>query len=164
MRSAIFATILPAIVVAVFAAHPAHAQTAPPAPSAENLAAARELVQAAKMMDNFKQVLPIVVQNLKQTVVQNRPEVEKQYDALMPRFDQAANQRLNELADTMATIYARNFSVDELHDITAFFRSPTGQKYLQLTPTLTQQIMAAGQQFGREVAQEAQRLSGQIHQ
>ena len=151
-------------VVVVFAAHPARAQTALAAPPAENLAAARELVQAAKMTDNFKQVLPILVQNLKQTVVQNRPEVEKQYEALMPRFNQAAAQRLNELSDAMAAIYARNFSVDELHDITAFFRSPTRQKYLQLVPSLTQQSMAAGQQFGQEIMQELQRLGGQIQQ
>jgi len=151
-------------VVVVFAAHPARAQTALAAPPAENLAAARELVQAAKMTDNFKQVLPILVQNLKQTDVQNRPEVEKQYEALMPRFNQAAAQRLNELSDAMAAIYARNFSVDELHDITAFFRSPTRQKYLQLVPSLTQQSMAAGQQFGQEIMQELQRLGGQIQQ
>lgn len=164
MRSAIFAAILAAIVVAGFAPDSARAQTAPAAPSAENLAAARELVEAAKMTDNFKQVLPELLQNLKQTVVQNRPEVEKQYEALMPRFNQAATQRLNELSDTMATIYARNFSVDELHDITAFFRSPTGQKYLQLVPTLTKQSVAAGQQFGQEIVQEVQRLSGQTRQ
>ncbi|MFY9835131.1 MAG: DUF2059 domain-containing protein [Xanthobacteraceae bacterium] len=116
------------------------------------------------MTDNFKQVLPVLLQNLKQTVVQNRPEVEKQYEALMPRFNQAATQRLNELSDTMATIYARNFSVDELRDITAFFRSPTGQKYLQLVPTLTKQSVAAGQQFGQEIVQEVQRLSEQTRQ
>jgi uncharacterized protein len=96
--------------------------------------------------------------------VQNRPELEKQYEAMMPLFNQAAAQRLDELAETIATIYARNFSVDELHDITAFFRSPTGQKYLAYLPSITQENMAAGRQFGQEVADDVERLSGLSHQ
>jgi len=164
MRSTILALILATIFAAIFAANPAHAQSVSAAPSTESLAAARELVQVAKSTDNFKLVLPAILQSLKQAVVQNRPEMEKQYEAMVPLFNQAAAQRLNEMVDTVATIYARNFSVDELHDITAFFRSPTGQKYLERLPTITQQSLVAGQQFGQEIAQDVQRLSGQVRQ
>jgi uncharacterized protein len=156
--------ILAAIIAAIFAVNPVPAQSVPPAPSAESLAAAHELVQAAKVTDNFKLMLSAILLSLKSTVVQNRPELEKQYEAMMPLFNQAAAQRLDELAETIATIYARNFSVDELHDITAFFRSPTGQKYLAYLPSSTQENMAAGRQFGQEVADDVERLSGLSHQ
>ena len=139
----------------------AQAQT-PPAPSPENLAAARELVVAAGSTDAFKAALPIIMENLKKAVVQNRPEVEKKYDELMPLFNQAAGRRLNELADSIATVYANNFTVDELHDITAFYRSSTGQKFRQRLPMILQQSMAAGQQLGRSIANDIAHISGPL--
>jgi len=80
---------------------------------------------------------------------------------MIPIFYQKAQQRLGELTDVMAAIYASNFTVDELHDIMAFYQSPAGQKYIQRAPMIAQQSMAAGQQFGREVAKDVeQEMSG----
>jgi hypothetical protein len=79
--------------------------------------------------------------------VQNRPEVEKQYDAMMPTFQQQAMQRVNELTDALATIYAQNFTVDELHAIAAFYQTPAGQKLNELNPTVNYQSMQALKQF-----------------
>jgi uncharacterized protein len=144
------------IAVTFAAANPAGAQTPPAAPAPETLAAARELIQVTHATDQFKVILPTLFQNLKAAIVQNRPEVEKAYDAMIPIFNQKAEQRLDELTAAMATVYASNFTVDEIHDITAFFRSPTGQKFIQRQPSILQQSMAAGQQFGREVASDVQ--------
>jgi len=158
--------------IAVFAAiafsviGPARAQTptAPSssAPSADALAAARDVIEASGAADNFKIALPIIMQNLKKAVVQNRPEVEKKYDELMPLLNQAAERRMGDLIDAIAKIYASNFSVGELHDIAAFYRSPTGQKYRQRLPALMQQSMAVGQQLGRSIAEDIQRISGPL--
>jgi hypothetical protein len=154
------------IVAACLIAGPALAQS-PPAPSgvtppAENLAAARELAEAAHSTDAAKQALPIIMENLKKAIVQNRPEVEKKYDELMPLFAQAAQRRMNELTNAIVTVYASNFSVAELHDITNFYRSPTGQKFRERLPAILQQSMAAGQQLGRSIADDIQRISGPL--
>jgi uncharacterized protein len=151
------------IALAFLDANPAKAQTPPaPPPSAETLTAARELIQVTNATEQFKAVLPVLFQNLKAAVVQNRPEVEKQYDAMIPVFNQKAAQRLDELANAMATIYARTFTADELHDIAAFYRSPTGQKFIARQQSIVQQSMALGQQFGREVANDVQQeINGQ---
>jgi hypothetical protein len=149
------------IALAFAAASPARAQTPPVAPSPETLAAARELIQVIHATDQFKIILPALFQNLKAAIVQNRPEVEKAYDTMIPIFNQKAAQRLDELTAAMATIYANNFTADEIHDITAFFRSPTGQKFIQRQPNVLQQSMAVGQQFGREVASDVQQEMSQ---
>jgi uncharacterized protein len=154
MRHAAIAAL---IAVAFFAAVPARAQTAPAAtPSPEALAAAHELIEVTHATDQFKIILPTLFQNLKAAVVQNRPDVEKAYDAMIPIFNEKAQQRLDQLTAAMAAIYANNFTADEIHDITAFFRSPTGQKFIQRQQSVLQQSMAAGQQFGREVAADVQ--------
>lgn len=146
MRRAIFAV----FVAAVLASSPLKAQSPSPAPApAENLAAARELVQVMKATDQFKALLPTIFEGLKPAFVQGRPELAKDYDAIMPIVIEGASQRLNSLADMLAGIYAQNFSVDELHNLTAFYRSPTGQKLLERQPVIARASMAAGQQFGQ---------------
>jgi hypothetical protein len=147
---------------AFFAAVPAWAQPATvPAPSPENLAAARELIEVIKPADQFKAILPNLFQNFKVAIVQNRPDIEKQYDAMIPVFEQSAQKHLNELTDTIVAIYARNFTVDELHDITAFYRSPTGRKFIERQAAVSRESLAAGQQFGQAVANDVQQqMSG----
>ncbi len=147
MRRAIFAVFVAA---AVLAAGPLKAQSpAAASPPAENLAAARELVQVMKATDQFKALLPTIFEGLKPAFVQGRPEMAKEYDAIMPIIINGATQRLNAFADMLAGIYAQNFSVDELHDLTAFYRSPTGQKLIARQPTIARASMVAGQQFGQ---------------
>jgi len=146
--------------VAVFAAAflaiaPGWAQTPSPIaaapPPAENLAAARELVQVMKATDQFKALLPSIFAALKPAFVQGRPDMEKDYDAVMPIVIDGAMQRLNEFADMLAAVYARNFSVDEIHDLTAFYRTPTGQKLIERQSVIGRESLAAGQQFGQEL-------------
>jgi hypothetical protein len=126
----------------------------PQSPAPDVMAAARELLVTIRFIDQFKAVLPIIMQNMKAAIVQNRPQVEREFDAVMPLIVEGMNPRLNELAEQTAVIYANNFTVAELRDITAFFRAPTGEKYLRKLPEITQQSMAAGQQFGQSVAAE----------
>jgi uncharacterized protein len=149
MRRVIFAVFVAA---AVLASGPLKAQSPSGAPApAENLAAARELVSVMKATDQFKALLPTIFEGLKPAFVQGRPEMAKEYDAIMPIIINGASQRLAAFADMLSGIYAQNFSVDELHDLTAFYRSPTGQKLIARQPVIARASMQAGQQFGQSL-------------
>jgi uncharacterized protein len=157
-----FLTLAAAVAAAFFVIGPARAQTdAPPPP--DNLAAARDLIQVLKPTDQFKAVLPVLFQNFKAAIVQGRPEVEKQYDAMIPMFNQSAEQHLSELTDAITAIYARNFTVDELHQLATFYRSPTGQKLLQKQPGIAGESLAAGQQLGKAIIADIQRQMQDAH-
>jgi len=147
-------------VVAVFAAvffaiSPLQAQT-PPAlpPPPENLAAARELVQVMRATDQFKALLPTIMQALKPAFVQGRPEMEKDFDAVLPAVSDVAARRVSEFAEVLAVIYASNFSVAEIHDITAFYRSPSGQKYVAQQPQIGRESLVAGQKWAQSLSSE----------
>ena len=157
MRSLVVA----ALAAALFAAGPVRAQTPTPSVAPENLAAARELVSAMKVADQFKAQVPSLIANIKPVIVQNRPEVEKKYEAMMPTFQQQAMQRVDELTEAMATIYARYFTVDDLHVIAAFYGTPTGQKVLEVNPSITAQNVQAVNQFGRAVADDIKKQMGE---
>jgi hypothetical protein len=138
------------LMVCLFAASPARAQT----PSPDAMAAARELIVTMRAAEFFKTIMPALMQTLKPAIVQNQPQVERDYDAIVPLLLEGMNARLNEVMDQIAAVYARNFTADELREAVAFYRGPTGQKFVQKMPAITQESMAIGQRFGQSIASE----------
>jgi uncharacterized protein len=139
--------------VIAFSLAPSLAQS----PTSDSQAAAKELIVTMKLDEQFKALMPMILQNLKPAIVQNRPDVDKDYDALAPTLLSGFAARISELSDAVTAIYASNFTAEELRAATAFYQSPAGQKFLQKTPLVTQQTMAAGQKFGQSVGAEAQK-------
>ena len=123
-------------------------------PSTDALAAARELVVTMRTADQLKALLPIIMKQLKPAIVQNRPEIERDYDAIVPPLLERMAARSGEVVELTAAIYARNFSADEIRQVTAFYRTPLGQKFLDKLPAITQESMAMGQKWGQSVAVE----------
>ena len=139
--------------VVMFLCGPVRAQ----AQDADAQAAARELITTMKLGDQFKAMMPMIFKAFKPAIVQNRPDVDRDFDALVPILLGKMSDRVKELEDAVVVVYASNFSAAELRDLTAFYKSPTGQKLLQKTPFITQQTMAAGQKFGQTAGAEAQK-------
>jgi hypothetical protein len=129
---------------------PARAQT----PSPESIAAAKELVATINLGEQFKNLMPTIMTTLKPAIVQGRPNVERDYDAMIPMLLQSFQSRMEELSDAVVKVYASNFSADDLRALIVFYKTPVGQKFLQKTPLVARQTMAVGQQFGRSIASE----------
>jgi uncharacterized protein len=134
--------------------------TAPAVPTVSSLSpdvmvAARELVTTMKMSDQLKTLVPMLAKNMKASMLVGRsPEFVRDFEAIMPAVMAAFEQRYDELTDVLAGVYAANFTVDELHDMTTFYRSSTGQKVLQLLPVVAQQSMQVGQAYGHRIGEE----------
>jgi hypothetical protein len=127
------------------------------APSPETLAAAKELIVTMHLDEQFSAVLPGMIKNIKPTIVQGRAEVDREYDALVPFLLEGFKARMSELSDAAAIVYARNFSTEDLLALSAFYKTPSGQRLLQKLPTVTQEIMVAGGKFGKSVGEDMQK-------
>jgi hypothetical protein len=138
------------LAIALAAVAPAAAQ------SPDAVAAAKDLMVTMRSADQFKTIMPSLMQALRPAIVQNRPEVERDFDAIMPVLLQAMTSRVDEILDKVAAIYARNFTADELKEVTAFYRGPTGQKFVQRLPGVMQESLVVGQQFGQALAVDLQ--------
>jgi uncharacterized protein len=125
---------------------------APQTPAPDALAAARELVTTMKAGDMLKSLMPIILQQLKPVIVQGRPQVERDFDAIMPTLMEAMTTKTDEFNDLVADIYARNFSAAEIRQVTAFYHSPVGQKLLEKMPAISQESMMIGQKWGQAIA------------
>lgn len=156
-RRATFVVWIIAILFGV--AGPANAQQGSP----DAVAAAKELVVTMRAADQLRTLFPMIMQQLKPAIVQGRPEVEKDYDASLPQILEAANARMAEFADAIAAVYAQHFTADELRQLSAFYKGPVGQKFLQNMPAIMQDSMAVGQKFGASLAEDMRsRMSDEL--
>jgi uncharacterized protein len=124
------------------------------APDPARLAAAKELMIAAGAAKQFDIAVPLIAQQLEGAFVNLKPEhsaVIKDVFKLMPaRF----SERKNELLDQIAVLYAQRLTIDELNEITKFYKSPIGAKFVQMQPELMQQSMELGEAWGQKIGQE----------
>jgi uncharacterized protein len=134
-----------------------------PAPDA--MVAARNLVTTMKLADQYKALLPAILLGLKPALTQDRPEIERDYDAMMPMIADAFTPYYASMVDGIAAVYATNFTATELRDIEAFYRQPVGQKMLEKMPVISQQALAVGQEISRKAAEDLrQRLTEALRQ
>ena len=123
-------------------------------PSPEAMTEARALVTTMKLSDQYKALLPAILLGLKPAVVQDRPEIERDYDAMMPMLADAFAPYYSAMVDDIAAVYANNFTASELREIEAFYRQPIGQKLLEKTPVIAQQSMQVGPDASRKAADD----------
>lgn len=65
--------------------------------------------------------------------------------------------RSDELIDLVVPIYDKYYTRGEIHELTAFYQSPVGQKTIKVLPKLSADAIDAGQEWGRTVADRAMR-------
>lgn len=70
------------------------------------------------------------------------------------RFAARVRSRRSEFVELLVPIYDQRFSSTELRDLLAFYRSPLGQRLLEVQPDLTRDAMLAGQQWGMRLGAE----------
>lgn len=124
------------------------------APPPEALAAARSLVAAMKLPEQYKAMLPTILLGIKPVLVQDRPEIERDYEAMAASVSEAYTPFYNAMIDGVAALYANAFTIPELHQIEAFYRSGAGQKLLEKAPALVQQREIIVQEISRKAADE----------
>ena len=155
------ASVAMAIAGAVVSAH-AQAPVSAPAPTvmvtAEQKAAVKELLDAMNFKQMMSQMTGAMTQNMPKMMDQFFMSNSKLSDAekaearrLGAKSTDSAMQAMSEIysdpeviqgmESIMARMYTKNFSVDEVKAITAFYVSPAGKKTLTILPQMMQQTM-----------------------
>jgi hypothetical protein len=113
---------------------------APAAPSPAAVAAADRILGDIGVKQSIAFVVPGMMAELEANVTRTRPEIKDSLratlKAIQPEFDASAQQTY----DQAATLLASEMSEQELTDVAAFFDSPSGKKYVSVTPTFLQRL------------------------
>jgi uncharacterized protein len=119
---------------------PPAAPAAPGAPSPAAVAAADRILGDIGVKESVALVVPGMMAELEANVTRTRPEIKDSLRAtlksIQPEFDATAKQ----IYDQAATLLASQMSEKEITDVAAFFDSPSGKKYVSVTPVFLQQF------------------------
>ena len=143
----------------VFSALPAGAQQPaqqlPPLKpvSASALAAAKELLAVKLVSQVYVNAVPNIVQRTKDQFLANNLSYQKDLNEVAVMVAQTEAGKDKEIAEQMAKIYANDFTEQELKDLTAFYKSPLGQKLLAQEPKSIQASMLFMNQWAQALGE-----------
>lgn len=129
---------------------PAVAQTPPP----EHVKAAREVIEASGAAASLTDVIPIFMDEAKQTFTRTRPEIAKDIEAALKAITPEFEARREQLMNDIAAVYAERFSAKELAEIKAFYTTPTGRKLVENLPNLIQATYQQTETWSRKMSQD----------
>ena len=125
------------------------------APSEASLQVASQLAETMKLKEQmeagFDAMLPLIEQQSAQLQL-NESEAQELLKAYKTWFIEDVDQAA--LFKQMVALYAEAFTVEELKQLSVFYKTPVGQKALAEMPALT----AKGAQLGMQAGQKAQHL------
>jgi uncharacterized protein len=121
-------------------AAPATTTAAPAGPSPAALTAADTILNTIGLKQSIAIVVPGMMQELETNVTRTRPEIRDSLrvtlKAIQPEFDQTARQ----IYIQSESLLAAQMSEQEITQVAAFFESPAGKKYVQVTPIFLQNL------------------------
>ena len=122
-------------------------------PSPEAMTAARSLVTTLGLSDQYKALLPVILLSLKPVLTQERPEMERAFDAVLPKMAEVYAPYYTAMVDAAAGVYANSFTADELREIETFYSRPAGKKLLEKSQAIAQQNTQVGQEIGQKASE-----------
>ena len=133
----------------------AQSQKAPAADPAR-VAGAKEMMAAAGVSKQFDAIMPLIFNQMQGIFLQQHPTQQKElkevFDAVLARM----SARKQELIDEIAVLYAQKLSVEELKEITRFYSTGAGAKFIQLQPEIAGQSAVIGQRWGQKLGAEVE--------
>ena len=131
---------------------PAAAQQPKPASPAV-IAAAKEILAMKNAAAMYAQAVPNIVQQTKDQLMQSNLNYQKDLNEVAVIVAQKLAGREKEIGDGMASIYANEFTEQELKDLVTFYKSALGQKLLGTEPRAIQESMGFMNQWAQRFAE-----------
>lgn len=94
-----------------------------------HLAAARDTIAAAHASEQFNQILVVLAEQTKALFLRSDPTAVKDVNDVVDSIALDLAKRRPELDRELEKVWAARFSEDELKQISAFYRSPVGEKF-----------------------------------
>jgi hypothetical protein len=116
-------------------------------PDSARLAAARAVIEASGTVESM-------VAGMKAALPAQKAANTQLPDEFWTRVEKRLAQDAPQLADSIAVVYATNFTQPELEALTAFYHSPAGMRLRELQPQIIAEASAIGQRWGMRIGAE----------
>jgi hypothetical protein len=140
-------TIIAVQLLGLFAFAPRYLSAQDAADHPARTAAARDLLKASGAVDAMLSAIRANLPAQKEAM----PQVPAEF---WVRFEKRILGDAPQLGDSIAVIYARSFSLKELQELNAFYRSAVGRRLVEVQPQLIADGAAVGQRWGARLGEE----------
>jgi uncharacterized protein len=123
-------------------------------PSAAAIQTAKQLIAVTRATTVFDPLIAGVVEQAKLLFLQQNPGLGKDLNEVAAKLRTELKPRFSEITNEVALLYARNFTEQELKEILAFYKTPTGQKLLQKQPKVIDTSMSFAQTWANKLSDE----------
>ncbi len=123
--------------------------------TASHLQVAREVLISSGISRSFEAFIPQFIDQAKANITPSRPELIKDLEDITKIMDAQLGAEKSEILELGAKVYASQLTEAELKDIAAFFKTPSGMKYVSTQPRVLEEL------FG-EMQAWSQRLGARI--
>ncbi len=113
--------------------------------------AARQLMTITGAERSFESILAVMRAQITLVVVQQNPGKEKQVREILKPIMEDAARRKEEVVSQAARLYAKQFTVAEMNEISAFYKTPIGRKLVARLPVIMQESIRIGQEWGQKL-------------
>lgn len=135
-------------------------QTAPPAPASSGAPASPstsdkdQLVKRAEIrrLIELTGAAKVSVDVMRQMIAPIRASFPNVPEEFWDDFLKQVNAE--DLIDLVVPVYDKYYSLQDIHDLIAFYQSPVGQKTVKVLPQLSAETISAGQEWGRGLADQ----------
>jgi len=144
--------VIPALALVLLAcAGPAAAQQQP-TPSA--IATAKELLATKGATAMFDPLLPGMIESTKNTFLPTNPGLFKEFNEVAAKLRTELAPRRDEVVNGIARLYAQRFTEAEMKEIIAFYKSPTGRKFVAEEPAVIEQGLQQAETWAKNMSEE----------
>ncbi|MDF3060338.1 MAG: hypothetical protein K0S06_447 [Microvirga sp.] len=127
-----------------------------PAPSAgfsqSHLAVAREVAATSGITRSLDAIIPQLYDRIREQVVA-RPDIGKDINEVLKALDPEMELQKQRGVTIIAGIFAREMTEAELNDTLAFFRSPSGRRYVETQPLVLDDLVREMQRWSLDLAE-----------
>lgn len=119
---------------------------------ADRHAVAAEVLQTLHSAEMVAGILPSLVQQVRQNLTRGDSTLGKQFDGFAPHLLEQAEAQKPALMDKLVDVYAKTFTLPELKDMLAYYKSPVGQRIIETQGSINRDMLAAARDWGNGVA------------
>ncbi|WP_319484639.1 DUF2059 domain-containing protein [uncultured Cohaesibacter sp.] len=125
----------------------ADANAAQPVAVDTHLQAAIAVVKQTGTLPAYSDALKNIVLNSKRWLIRENPSAEKDIIATVDEIAQQYKDDNDQMAQSVAVAWTRYLKEDELKEVLAFFKTPTGQKFASYQPRILGESVRGIQEF-----------------
>lgn len=142
-------TILSLAAAALCLGRPLHAQEPPEPAGADSakLGAVRSLLEVTGAAE-------VIVASLEANIPAQRAANPAVPAVFWDEFETLAKERIPSLVDSLVPIYDRHFTLDDVNELLAFYRTPVGQRLVEVQPLIARESSETGQRWGARLGVE----------